>query len=146
MTEASNKAPWHLWAVGIFATLFNAIGVFDFTMAMAQGAKYLESAGMTAPQVAHYLGMPGWATAIWAIGVFAAFIASILLLMRRRLAYPVFVVSLAAFAVHLFYEYVLTDGGALMGGQMAITSAVIALLLALFAGYARAMTARGVLH
>ena len=23
------KAPWHLWLVGIAATLFNAIGVFD---------------------------------------------------------------------------------------------------------------------
>ncbi|MES2288944.1 MAG: hypothetical protein V4530_04340 [Pseudomonadota bacterium] len=146
MTDASAKAPWHLWAVGIVAVLFNAIGVFDFTMAMAQGAKYLESAGMTPPQIAHYLGMPGWATVIWAIGVFAAFIASILLLMRRRLAYPVFVLSLAAFAVHLFYEYVLTNGGALMGQQMAIVSAVITALLVFFAWYSRMMTARGVLR
>lgn len=146
MTEASVKAPWHLWAVGIFAVLFNAIGVFDFTMAMAQGAKYLESAGMTPPQVEHYMAMPGWATVIWAVGVFTAFIASILLLMRRKAAYPVFVLSLAAFAVHLFYEYVLTNGGALMGPSMGFVSAVIALLLALFAWYARTMTARGVLR
>ncbi|MEP6785652.1 MAG: hypothetical protein ABI898_07915 [Sphingomonadales bacterium] len=146
MTEAPVKTPWHLWLVGIVAVLFNFIGVFDFTMAMAQGATYLESAGMTPPQVAHYMGMPGWATLVWAIGVFAAFIASILLLMRRRLAYPVFVLSLAAFAVHLFYEYVLTNGGALMGQQMAIVSAVIAALLAFFVWYARAMTARGMLR
>lgn len=146
MTDVSAKAPWHLWAVGIVAVLFNAIGVFDFTMAHVQGPKYLESAGMTPPQVAHYMVMPVWTTVIWAIGVFAAFIASILLLMRRRAAYPVFVVSLAAFAVHLFYEYVLTNGGALMGQAMAITSAVIAALLVFFAWYARMMTARGVLR
>lgn len=145
MTEIPIKAPWHLWAVGIFAVLFNAIGVYDFTMFMMRGATHLEGAGMTPEQVAHYVAMPVWATAIWAIGVFTAFVASILLLMRRKLAYPVFVLSLAAFAVHLFYEYVLTNGGALMGPQMAMVSAVIALLLALFAGYARAMTARGVL-
>lgn len=146
MMDASSKTPWHLWVVGIAGTLFNFIGVFDFTMAHVQGPKYLESAGMTPPQVAHYMAMPLWATAIWAIGVFAAFIASILLLMRRRLAYPLFVLSLAAFAVHLFYEYVLTNGGALMGQAMAITSAVITALLVCFAWYARAMTARGVLR
>lgn len=146
MTGPAIKTPWHLLAVGIFAALFNFIGVFDFTMAHVQGPKYLESAGMTPPQVAHYMAMPIWATAIWAIGVFAAFIASLVLLLRRRAAYPLFVLSLAAFAVHLFYEYVLTNGGALMGQMMAITSAVIAALLVLFAWYARAMTARGVLR
>lgn len=146
MTQVSAKTPWHLWAIGIFAVLFNAIGVYDFTMFMVQGAKHLEGAGMTAEQVAHYVAMPGWAKAIWAFGVFAAFIASILLLMRRRTAYMVFVLSLAAFAVHLFYEYVLTNGGALMGQSMAIVSAVIALLLAFFAWYTRAMIARGLLR
>jgi len=36
--------------------------------------------------------------------------------------------------------------GAVMGRQMAITSAVIAGLLLLFSGYARAMARRGVLR
>ncbi len=85
-------------------------------------------------------------TVVWAIGVFSAFLASILLLMRRRLAFPVFVLSLAAFLLSLLYTYVLTDGGAVMGRQMAIMSAVIAGLLVFFGGYARLMTVRGTLR
>ena len=57
---------------------------------------------------------------------------------------PVFVVSLAAFLVSLLYTYVLTNGGAVMGQQMAITSVVITVLLAFFGWYSRFMTARGV--
>ncbi|MBV6417120.1 MAG: hypothetical protein CMLOHMNK_01758 [Steroidobacteraceae bacterium] len=145
MTNAASKAPWHLWVVGVLAVLFNAIGVFDFTMSMTRGADYMAGAGMTAAQIAHYLDMPGWMTAVWALGVFTALFASLLLLLRRRLAFPVFSVSLAAFLVSLLYTYVLTDGGAIMGPQMAAASAMIAIVLLLLILYSRSMAARLVL-
>lgn len=146
MTDTPVKTPWHLWLVGLVAVLFNAIGVFDFVMSMAQGASYQASAGMTPDQIAHYQQMPAWMTVVWAVGVFGAFIASILLLMRRRTAFPTFVVSLAAFIVSLLYTYVLTHGGDVMGRQMAIASAVIAALLVFFSAYARFAARRGVLR
>lgn len=83
---------------------------------------------------------------VWAVGVFGAFLASILLLLRRKQALLVFIVSLAAFLVSLLYTYVLTNGGAVMGRQMAITSAVIAGLLVFFSWYSRDMARRGVLR
>jgi hypothetical protein len=146
MSTAAAKAPWHLWLVGSFALLFNSIGVFDFVMSMAQGATYQASAGMTPEQIAHYQQMPAWMTGVWAVGVFGAFIASILLLLRRRQAFAVFALSLAAFVLSLVYTYVLTDGGSVMGTQMAIMSAVIAGLLVLFGGYAQVMARRGLLR
>ena len=146
MLDAPMKTPWHLWLIGVVAVLFNAIGGFDFVMSMAQGAKYQASAGMTPDQIAHYQQMPSWMMVVWAVGVFGAFGASILLLLRRKLAWPVFVLSLAAFLVSLLYTYVLTNGGAIMGQQMAITSAVIAGLLVFFGGYSRFMAMRGVLR
>lgn len=146
MADARTKTPWHLWLVGVVAVLFNFIGVFDFVMNMAQGEAYLASAGMTPEQIAHYRGMPGWMMAVWAVGVFGAFLASILLLLRRKLAFPVFSLSLGAFLVSLLYSYVLTNGGAILGQQMAITSAMITVLLLIFIVYSRAMAARGVLR
>jgi hypothetical protein len=146
MTDTPVKTPWHVWGVGVFALLFNAIGVFDFVMSMAQGAKYQASAGMTPDQIAHYQQMPAWMTVVWAVGVFGAFLASVLLLLRRQLAVPVFIVSLVAFGISLFYTYVLTQAGPMMGQQMAIASAVIASLLVLFSVYGRFMSRRGVLR
>ena len=146
MTDALVKTPWHIWLIGVIAVLFNSIGVFDFVMSMAQGAEYQARAGMTPDQIAHYQEMPGWMTIVWAVGVFGAFLASILLLLRRKLALPAFLLSLVAFLISLLYTYVLTDGGAVMGQQMAITSAVIAGLLVFFSWYSRFMEVRGVLR
>jgi hypothetical protein len=133
-TSAPIRTPWHLWLVGVVAVLFNAIGVYDFVMSMTQGAAYMTSAGMTPAQIDHYHQMPAWMTGVWAVGVFGAFVGSVLILLRNKLAWPVLAVSLAAFLLSLAYTYVLTDGGEIMGRQMAITSAVIAGLLAFFIG------------
>lgn len=146
MIDSLLKTPWHVWLIGVIAVLFNFIGVFDFTMSMAQGAEYQASAGMTPDQIAHYQEMPSWMMVVWAVGVFGAFLASILLLLRRKLALPIFVLSLAAFLISLLYTYVLTDGGAVMGQNMAIASAVIAGLLVFFSWYAWLMATRGVLR
>jgi hypothetical protein len=146
MAVATPRTPWHLWLVGIVALLFNAIGVFDFMMTMTQGPSYMANAGMTPAQIAHYQQMPLWMTVVWAVGVWGALLGSMLLLVRRQLAFPFFAVSLAAFLLSLLYTYVLTDGGAIMGGGMAIMSAVIAVLLLVFTGYAGAMAKRGVLR
>ncbi len=43
MTDTTGKAPWHLWLIGVTALLFNSIGVFDFVMAMTQGAFWASS-------------------------------------------------------------------------------------------------------
>jgi len=146
MTESTLKTPWHLWLVGVIALLFNAIGVFDFVMAMTQGAAYMAKAGMTPEQIAHYQQMPGWMTAVWAVGVWGALLGSVLLLLRKRWAAPVFAISLAAFALSLLYTYVLTEGGRIMGSQNAIASTVIAVLLIFFTVYSGRMGQRGVLR
>ena len=147
MTDMTNKTPWHLWLVGVIAVLFNAIGAFDYVMSMAQGrGSYMASAGMTPAQIAHYEEMPIWMIAVWTIGVWGAMLGSVLILLRDKRAFLVFAVSLAAFLVSLIYTYVLTDGGEIMGGQMAIASAVITALLLFFMWYSWLMTKRHVLR
>jgi hypothetical protein len=145
MNDAKLKAPWHLWVVGIIAVLFNGFGAFDYVMSMTQGVGYLSSMGMTPEQIAHTLNLPMWMKVVWPTGVWTAEAASVLLLLRRALAFPIFMVSLGAFLISVLYTYVLSDGGAIMGPAMAITSAVITGLLLFFIWYARAMTRRGVL-
>jgi hypothetical protein len=146
MSNASAKTPWHLWLVSVFAVLFNLIGVVDFVMNLVQGPSYMASMGMTPEQIAHYQQMPGWMMGVWAVGVFGAFAASLLLVLRKALAFHVFIVSLLAFLLSLVYTYLLTNGGKLMGAQMSIISAVIAVLLILFSAYARFMAQKGVLR
>jgi len=153
----SLKAPWHLWVVGGIAALWNAYGGYDYTMSMTQGATYMATAGMTPEQIAYYDAMPVWMTAVWAIGVWGGVLGSILLLLRGKLAFPVFAVSFAAFLTSLLYVHGLSDGGKVMGFMMqdgvkvassmiVIVNIVIAAGCAFFTGYAWMMTGKGVLR
>jgi hypothetical protein len=56
-----------------------------------------------------------WMTAIRAIGVWGALLGTLLLLLRNRLAAPVFAVSLAAYGVSLLDSHFLSDGAQVMG-------------------------------
>lgn len=151
------KTPWHLWAVGVIAVLWNSYGGYDYVMSMTQGATYMAAAGMTPDQVAYYEAMPVWMTAVWATGVWGGVLGSILLLLRNKLAFPVFVVSFAAFLVSLVYTYGISGGGEVMGymiqdgvkvasSTIIIMNVVIAAGCAFFTWYAWMMAKRGLLR
>ena len=146
MTGMTVKTPWHLWVVGVVAVLFNGVGVFDYVMSKTQGAAYMQSAGMPPAAIEHYMNLPFWVNCVWAIGVWAAILASVLLLLRNKLATPVFIVSLAAFVLSLVYHYAIAGTGDMMGTAGIVSSAVITLMLVMFIFYSRAMAKRGVLR
>lgn len=140
------KTPWHLWAVGALSVPWNAFGCVDYTMTALQGETWLRSMNMNDAQIASLEAMPAWMTGVWAIGVWGALLGSVLLLLRMRLAFPVFVVSLIAYAVSLIYAYALSDQAAVMPEGTWIMQIVILVGCLFFVWYARMMTKRGVLR
>lgn len=140
------KTPWHLWVVGVVGVLWNAFGCVDYTMTMMQGETWLRSMGMTDAQIASYEAMPAWMTGVWAIGVWGALLGTALLLLRNKLAVPVFVVSLVAYVMSLVYTYGLSDQAATMPEGTWIMQGVILLLCLFFVWYSRMMAKRGLLR
>jgi hypothetical protein len=138
------RVPWHLWAVGALTLLWNAYGGFDYLMTQTENPGYL--AMYTPEQRAYFTSFPLWMDSVWAIGVWGAVLGSVLLLLRRRWAYPVFAVSVAAFLVSVVYNYLLSDGARIAGATGAIFSVVIALIGIGEVLYSRAMARRGVLR
>lgn len=137
------KAPWHLWLVGILALLWNAVGAFDYVMTETRNEAYM---GQFSPeQLEYFYGFPGWVVAFWAIAVWGSVLGSVLLLLRKRAAAPVFLVSFVAMIVTSFHNFVLTDGMEVMGGAGAVFSGFIFLFALGLWLYARAMADRGVL-
>jgi hypothetical protein len=140
-----DRAPWHLWLVGVIAILWNGFGAYDYTMTNLQGDEYLLKMGMEQAQLAYFHDMPAWMTAVWAIGVWGAMLGSVLLLARRRWALPAFVVSLLAVVMSLIYAFFLSNGSELMGEYSGMQFVVLAGAI-FFAWYAWWMTRRGVLR
>ena len=145
MSETSTKAPVHLWVVGLVALLFNGYGAYDYLMTKMQGRAYMEGAGMSGDHIAMVEAMPMWMNVVWPVGVWGAVLASLLLLLRKRLAFPVFAVSLAAFLISLVYNYGMNDGMGILGTTGLVMSAVIAAVLLFLTLYSRTMSRKGVL-
>jgi hypothetical protein len=142
----SRATPWHLWVVGGVALLWNGFGGYDYWMSQTVGDAYFHSMGMSDAQIAGFKSMPIWMVCVWAVGVWGAVLASLLLLARRRWAYPTFVVSLAAFLLSVVYWFMLSGQAAMRTQMTMVMDAVIGVSLALFALYSRAMAKRGVLR
>ena len=141
----ARSTPGHLWVVGIVSLLWNSFGAVDYTMTKTHNAAYL--AKVPAEVMAYVTSVPAWFTAFWAIGVWGALLGSVMLLLRNRLAVPVFAASLLGLAVTQLYEHVIDPAPAAMGGGAMV--AVFVLIWAIAIGllvYAMAMSRRGVLR
>lgn len=143
MSETTVKAPRHLWIVGILAVLWNSMGAFDYSASQLRLDFYMQA--FTPEQLAYFYGFPAWAVATWAIAVWSALVGSVGLLLRKRWSVVVFGVSIVAMVFTGYYNFVLTDGTAMMGpGAMAFTAIIWIVAFFLFF-YARALSKRGVL-
>ena len=144
----SARTPAHLWIVGILSLLWNCFGAYDYTMSHMRNMDYLGSMGMDANRVLAYMdSMPIYAKFGWGLGVWAALLGSILLLMRSRYALYAFAASLVGMA--------LSFGGQFLGppmppemsaGAMKYMPMVIVLLGLIQAWYAWRETRSGVLR
>ena len=141
--KMTTATPWHLWAVGMLALLWNGFGGYDYVMTQTNNAAYL--AQFTPEQRAYFDSFPMWMEAIWAIGVWGGVLGSVLLLMRSKWAFHAFLASLVAFAVSVVYGQT-SGGAAVMGTTGVVFSAVIFLLGLGFVMYSRMMTRKGVLR
>jgi len=140
----TSRTPRHLWVIGIVALLWNAIGAFDYLMTQTRNAAYM---GAFPPeQLAFFYGLPMWVTAAWALAVWGGVLGSVLLLLRRRLAVPVFLVSLVGMAVTTFHNYVLSNALEIFPDTFSkVFTVVITPITVGLSFYARAMRERGVL-
>jgi hypothetical protein len=139
------RAPLHLWLVSALGLLWNGFGAFDYLMSKLQGETYYRQMGMTDAQIAYMDSYPLWMIGVWAVGVWGAVLGTLLLLLRKKAAAPVFLVSLAAFVMSLIYSYLLSDGARVMGDTAYMQLVVLAGCL-FFAWYSHAMARKGVLN
>jgi ABC-type xylose transport system permease subunit len=130
--------------VGILALLWNCIGAFDYLMTQTKNAAYMSA--FPPEQLKFFYGLPTWVIAAWAFAVWGGVLGSVLLLLRKRLAVPVFLVSLVGMVVTTLHNWLLSNAFELFTDTFSrvFTVFIIVITVALYL-YARAMEKRGVL-
>jgi hypothetical protein len=150
--EDRAPAPWHLWVVGIVSLLWSGGGMgYDYIQTKRLDTEYI---GMMSdmmgigPHMVHsyFVAFPLWMNIAWAVGVWAAVVGSVLLLLRSRQAYPAFVVSLAGIAISMAYQFVYPLPGVADSTLPTIMAVLVPLITIALAWYARKQTAAGVLR
>lgn len=142
-TITPQRPPWHLWLVGCLGILWNAGGAYDYLMTQTQNESYMSR--FTPEQLEFFYGFPTWLVAFWALAVWGGVLGALLLLLRKRLAVPVLLVSFLSMIVTAFHNFFLSDGLEVMGGVGLMFSGLIFVFALGLWLYARAMAKRGVL-
>lgn len=141
--EKTTKTPRHLWIIGVVALLWNLIGAMDYLMTQTENEAYMGQ--FTQEQLEFFYGFPAWLVAFWALAVWGGVLGSILLLMRKKLAFPVFLVSFVCMLVTTIHNYVIAGAADIVGGSGIFFSAVIFIVALVLVVYSRRMTNKGVL-
>lgn len=119
----NTKLPVWFWIISIAGLVWNLLGV----------VAYLGQAYMTDEQLAllpeadqnWYNNVPAWVTAAFAIAVFAGTLGCIALLLRKRWAVPLFMLSLIGVLAQQVYNFFLQDYVAIEGTRMIMPIVVI---------------------
>lgn len=135
MTSATNirntSMPVWFWIAAGLGLAWNIFGVVQFLGSLSATSESLMASGLTAEQAAVMLGYPLWMTIAFAIGVFGGLLGCVLLLFKKRLAVPVFAVSLIGYVI--LYIGDVSEGvfAAIGTSQVVILSIVVAIAAAL---------------
>ena len=88
------RVHWSFWAISVIALIWNAMGVMNLIWQLTMNADAL--AAIPEAKRAVIEGRPTWATGAFATAVLGGALGCILLLLKKRVAYYLFVISLLA--------------------------------------------------
>lgn len=120
------KAPAWFMPVAIVALLWNLLGCFAFASDLMLTPA--DVAKMSAEQQALYAARPAWAVAATAVAVIGGALGCIGLILRKRWALPLFVLSLVGVIAQDIGLFVLTDGAKLAGTVAVVLQGVVLLV------------------
>lgn len=131
MSDVINGKPsTNFWIIAWAALVWNLIGLVIYigqvTMSPEQMTQFTEA------QQEFFNSTPAWSNGAWAIAVNAGLFGSLLLLLRKAWAVPLYALSLAAIVVQDVETFVLRDAYGLLGiNSLIIPSMVFVIAVAL---------------
>jgi len=112
-TESTNKPPIWFWIVSAVALLWNGMGV----NAYLQQSYDTEShrAQYNTDQLEIIANQPSWYTAVFALAVFGGLLGCLALLLRKKWARPLFLISLIAVIGQMYYNLIVIKSYEMFG-------------------------------
>lgn len=121
-----------LWfrIVAFLLVLWGIAGVMAFYMQVTMSPARL--AALPDYDRSYHLGLPGWFAWVYGVATWGGLLGGIALLLRRRIAGPLFAVSLLAVAIQFGWVFAATDLIAAKGAATVVPFPLVILAIALF--------------
>ncbi len=140
--EPHGKPATPFWILGAIFLLWNLLGLFGYYTQVTMTPEVM-AANFTEAQQAWMTGEPVWATAAYATAVTAGVIGAVLMLMRKALAVPFFMLSFIAVVVQDFNAFVLSDWQTVWGNSALFLPSVVFIICVVEIWYTRSSKAKG---
>lgn len=137
------NAPRYFFVVAVLFLLWNLMG--DAAYLTQVTANLSELARTDAYQARLFSLMPTWAWAAYAIAVWVGTLATVMLLLKRAIAVPLYAISLIAVVAQFGHTFLGTDILAVKGPVSAAFPAFIIVMGIVQLAFAWSMTRKGVL-
>lgn len=139
--SAATPRPASFWVIAIAALLWNLLGVVMLYLQVNMSPEQL--ATMTPEQRQVYEGTPPWLNIAFGIGVFGGVLGAIGLLMKKKWATLLFLISLIAVLVQMVGAYVATPVWVVYGAAGLIMPVIVVAIALLLWRYSSKAAARG---
>lgn len=143
MSDSKKKPEIAFWIIGIIALIWNLMGVAAYLM-----QAYMTEEDLLALPVEEqslYADIPAWVTAAYALAVFGGALGCILLLLRKKLATFVFIISFVSIVAQMSYNIFMTRAAEVYGPGGLIMPIMVILIGAFLIWYSKKKEAEGVL-
>jgi len=141
MTSTATKPTTTFWIITVLALLWNIMGVVAYIMQVTMTPEAI--AALPENQRAMYTDVPAWATSAFALATWGALLANVLLLMRKKLAGPLFVASFFAILVSMYHSFFMTNMIEISGATGTLLPISIILIGAFMIFFTRSAAAKG---
>ena len=147
MSDTLNGKPTTTYYVlaGVFL-VWNLIGLMFYYQQSTLTPAVMEGLGLTMQQIDHIANTPAWGHSGYAIAVNAGVLGSILLLLRKFWAIPLFIISLVGALVQDLDAFIMRDAIEAWGPTGIILPLVVIVIGVFEIWYSRAAKARGWLN
>ena len=143
MSDALNgKPPTLFWVIAVVLLLWNFTGLMMYYGQVTMTPEML-AANFSAAQREFMAQTPVWATAAYATAVTTGVIGAALLLLRKTLALPFFVLSFAAVLVQDFEAFILSGAIGVWGSSALGLPAIVIVICIFEIWYTRLAKAKG---
>lgn len=114
------------WIISIAALLWNLAGAGAYLMQKLMTDEAINA--LPENEQALYANIPMWATVAFAVAVWFGVLGSLLLLLRRKIARPVLLISLLGIIGHFIYNAFLSGASEVYGAASMIMPAMIVVI------------------